>query len=231
MAENRSAEEVLDQHRRDMGPRLGTVYNALWTEVTWLHAKWKEYGKLYGRSAARVALLNQVASHFFRLLQDALLEDTLLHLARLTDPPTSVGRANLTLRRLPALISDGQLAAQVESLVGVAQAACEPARLWRNRRLAHRDLALAVATATDPLPGISRADVQRALDAISAVLNRLERHYWNSHTCYELFITPANDADSLVYYLGKGLRAEQQRLERLREGKPLPEDLEHGSDL
>lgn len=231
MAETRSAEEVLAQHQRDMGPALGTIYNALWNDTAWLHAKWNEYRKLYGRSAERVDLLNQVARRFFRLLQDVLFEDTLLHLARLTDPPASFGKKNLSLRQLPPLVPNGQLAAELEALVAVAEDACVPARRWRNRRLAHRDLALALATTGDPLPGISRADVQRALGATSAVLNRLERHYWNSETRYGLFIAPANDADSLVRYLRSGLRAERRRLDRLREGKPLPDDLEPESDL
>lgn len=58
------------------------------------------------------------------------------------------------------------------------------------------------------------------------MLNRLERHYWDSETAYQHFIANGGDADSLVYYLHKGLRAGEQRLEHLRQGKPLPEDIE-----
>jgi hypothetical protein len=225
MAEHKSAEQVLEQHIRDMGTDLGTLYNALTNEVAWVHAKWTQYQQLYTRSPERITLLNEVAGHFFGIMQDALLEDVILHLARLTDPPQSMGKDNLTLRRLPAFIANAQLTAEVTELVEAARAACESARAWRNRRLAHRDLGLALATATEPLPGISYATIKAALAAMAAVLNCLEGHYWNSEVAYEHFFTEGGEADAMVYYLSEGVRAEEQRCERLQQGKPLPEDI------
>jgi hypothetical protein len=90
--------------------------------------------------------------------------------------------------------------------------------------LAHHDLALAIATHTDPLPGISRADVEAALDAVRTVLNRIQQRYWGSATAYQHFITRGGEADSLVYYLRAGLAAQERRLERFRNGEALPED-------
>ena len=226
MGEHKSAEQVLEQHVRDMGPDLGAVYNALTNDVAWVHAKWNQYRQLYDRSPERIALLNEVAGHFFGVMQDSLLEDIVLHLARLTDPPKSVGKDNLTIQRLPKLISDAQLEAEVRTLVDAALAACEFTRAWRNRRLAHRDLALALASATDPLPDINRAEIEAALAAIRDVLNSLAGHYWDSETAYEQVITDGGEADSLVYYLQKGVRAEERRFERLRQNKPLLEDIE-----
>lgn len=195
-----------------MGPELGPIYHALTNEVAWLHAKWNQYRQLYAHSAERVALLNDVAGHFFGIVQDVLFEDVLLHLARLTDPLQSIGKDNLSLQRLPEAVPNPAVAADVKALVDAALAACESARAWRNRRLAHRDLALALATSSDPLPGISRAHVESALAAIRAVLNRLEAHYWDSETAYEHFITEGGEADSLVYCLYAGTKAEDSRL-------------------
>jgi len=56
-------------------------------------------------------------------------------------------------------------------------------------------------------------------------LNRFERHYWNSEVYYDTILTDLGDADSLVYYLSKGLKAEQAWRERLQAGTPLPGDL------
>jgi len=231
MAEYKSAEQVLEQHIRDMGAEFGALYNALTNEVAWVHAKWTQYQQLYGRSLERITLLNEVAGHCFGVIQDALLEDVILHLARLTDRPQSRGKDNLTLRRLPALISDMQLAARVKALVEATLAACESACAWRDRRLAHRDLALALASATEPLPGISYTDIKTALAAMRAGLNCVESHYWNSETAYEHFLTEGGDADSLVHYLSKSVRAEERRRERLQQGKPLPEDLEPEAEV
>jgi hypothetical protein len=229
MGEERSAQEILEQCIQDMGTELGGVYNELSSEVSWAHAKWNQYRQLYARSPERIDLLNQAASHFFGVLQELLLEDVILHLARLTDTPQIGRRDNLTLLRLPALIPDAQLSAEVTNLLDSVLTACASIRLWRNRRLAHRDLAIAMASTTDPLPGISRADVEDALASMRAMLNRLAGHYWGSKTDYQCVITSGRDADSLVYYLQLGLRAEEQRQERLERGEFLPEDIQFGT--
>ena len=105
MGRQRSSEEVHEEHLRVLGPDLGSLYHVLYNEVTWLHAKWLEYRKLYGHSPERIDLLNQTAAFFFRVVQDVLWEDILLHLARLTGPRKSAGKANLTLLMLPDIIS------------------------------------------------------------------------------------------------------------------------------
>lgn len=226
-----SAEEVRDQCLQAMGTELGSAYCALRNEVAWLHAKWKQYRQLYARSPKRIELLNQAASHLFGVIQASLLEDVVLHIARLTDPPQSAGKDNLSLRRLPALISEGKLAAEVEVLLEIALNACKSVRVWRNRQLAHHDLALAVVYPSDPLPGISRAEVETAFVSIRAVLNRLSAYYLASEVDYKLVINSGRDADSLVYYLRLGLQAEEQRLERLERGEPLSEDFRHDGEV
>src|SRR5262245_11757372 len=99
----RTAAEVYQDHIQTLGPQLGPVYNALTNEVTSLHGKWNQYRKLFMGSPKRIDLLNATAGYFFGVLQETLIEDILLHLAILTDPPMSVGRPNLTLRQLPNL--------------------------------------------------------------------------------------------------------------------------------
>jgi AbiU2 len=223
MAEE-SAEQVRKRHLRDMGPKLGAVYHALWNEVAWLHAKWDLYRQLYARSPERIAFLNKVASHFIGVLQDTLYDDVLLHLSRLTDPPSSGKYDRLSLQALPERVPEVALASEVKGLIQAAKKACETARSSRNRRIAHTDLALALAGTFDPIP--SRSEIEAALNAVRAVLHRLEAHYWQSETGYQHFCPKGGDADSLVRYLLKGFRAEERRMERFREGKPLPEDLE-----
>jgi hypothetical protein len=166
-----------------------------------------------------------VAGHFFRILQDTLFEDVLLHLARFTDPRKSARKHNLSLQCLPELVPDG-LRAEVGVLVAEALSATASARDWRNRCLAHRDLGVALATAADPLPGVSRADVEVALAAFRKTLHRIERHYWGSETYYQMLLAKAGDADHLVYTLQRGIVAEEHRMARFRSGRTLPEDLQ-----
>ncbi|UCF05216.1 MAG: hypothetical protein JSV33_15060 [bacterium] len=222
----KSADEVREEHIQVLGPVLGIFYHALQRDVTWIHAKWLEFRKLYARSEKRIDLLNEAAAFFFRVVQDVLWEDVLLHIARLTDPPKSAGRPNLTINRLAELIPDPIVAEDVHNLVNTAIQKCSFAREWRNRHLAHRDLDLAMETRqATALPGVSRQSVIDALSAISAVLNRVESHYFDSEVAFGHFLVH-DDADALVHHLVVAVRYGERKRERFRQGKPLPEDLE-----
>jgi AbiU2 len=215
------------RHFREMGTELGSVYDVLRDDVVRIHMKWNQYRQLYARSPERIELLNQAAGHLFGLIQEVLLEDVVMHLARLSDSERTGRKENLSLQSLHALILDKQLASEIDALAKIALTACDFTRVWRNLRLAHRDRALSLASSADPLPGISRAMIEEALASIRAVLNQLSRHYIGSETNYQLVIAYGRDADSLVYHLRLGLRAEEKRSERLENGEFLPEDFEH----
>jgi len=223
-----SAEEVRDEHLRILGTEFGQVYHSLHDELIWLYAKWLEYRKLYAASPERVELLNDAGPFFFRVVQDVLWDDVLLHLARLTDSPKSAGKPNMTMKRLAGIVTDPQLASAVEQLVGEAERLCGFARGTRHRHLAHRDFNLAVKSAgagVDPLPPASRQDVDVAMAALAAVLNRIESHYFGSTVGFEHF-SPVGGAESVVYSLALAVRAKARLKERLSRGEVLPEDLE-----
>lgn len=141
MERDKSPERVREEHFQILGSDLGPLYNALQHEVTWLYAKWLEYRKLYAKSPERIDLLNEIAAFFFRVVQDVLLEDILLHLARLIDPPKSANKPNLTIERLPGLIADPALAQDVrkfgpecsQSLFFRARVAAPPSGISRSR--------------------------------------------------------------------------------------------------
>ncbi len=225
MPSEMSAAELQDRDLRVLGPTLGPIYHELSNQVAWLHAKWNQYRKLYAQSPDRIEALNAVAGHLFGMLQQMMFENVLLDLGRLTDHPEMGKKSNLTLLRLPNAIADSTLAAEVQGLVEAALVACKEARAWRNRRIAHRDLALAIATAADPLPDVSRAYVESALASVRAVLHAIERRHFDSETAYAYFLAQGGEADSLVYYMKAGLRAEEKRLERFRDGTWTQEDV------
>src|SRR6266581_7125773 len=97
---------------------------------------------LYAHSAERLQLLNRVAPQFFWQQQATMCEDILLALARITDPPRSVGKEHLTIRGLDRIMPDQALTQEVRDLIAAAVSNCSFARDWRNRRLAHNDLDL-----------------------------------------------------------------------------------------
>jgi hypothetical protein len=63
------------------------VYELLDQEIAWLHVKWQFYCQLFGTDEKRIELLNAFAPIFFRVCQDALLDDVIISLNRLTDNP------------------------------------------------------------------------------------------------------------------------------------------------
>ena len=226
MGRQKTADEVRNEHLQVLGLELGTFYHALQNEVTWVHAKWLEYRKLYAGSEKRIDLLNEVAGFFFRVVQDVFWEDVLLHIARLTDPQKSAGKSNLTIYRLAELIPVPNVAEDVRQLVQVAAGKCAFAREWRNRHLAHRDLDLAMEDKhATPLPGVNRQAVTEALGGIAAVLNRVESHYFDSEVAFGHFLAHG-DADTLVHQLAVAIRYAKRQRERFRQGRPLREDLE-----
>lgn len=68
--------------------------NAEWARGV---ARLSEFERLYGQ-VEHVALLNSVGAEFFADVQGILWDDLLLRIARLTDPPKSSGKDNLTVQ-------------------------------------------------------------------------------------------------------------------------------------
>ena len=229
MGSHKSSEQLKKERLQVMGQELGSIYHVLYNEVSWIHAKWLQYRQLYAKSPKRIELLNEVSGFFFRVVQDVFWENVLLHLARLTDPPQSVGKANLTLLRLPPVIPESSLAEEVQNLVEVAVSESSFAREWRNRRLAHRDLALALDDGAKPLPGVSRQNVENSLAAFRDVLNQLSGHYLDTTISFEHFIS-YDDGEALVYYLRLAAHTDKLRRERLGEGSISLKDLEPPPD-
>ncbi len=222
----RTAVQAKADHVAKMGEEIGTIYSALWQEIAWINKKWAQYVELFGTSPERIELLNRAAASIIRTVQDTLWEDVLLHLARLTDPQKSMGKANLSVRHLAALLASSPINTQVEPLAAAALAACEFARDWRNRRLAHRDLDLALGKNVEPLAPASRAAVKAALAALEELLNAVSLHYLDSTTLFTLD-PGGEDAVSLLYLLRDGLQYRDDRLARIKRGEHKPDDFKH----
>lgn len=220
-----TAAESKQIHIDAMGQELGPLYDAMWQQVAWLHTKWGQYVELYGTKDSRLTLMNQAAPLFFRVVQDTLWEDVLLHIARLTDRLESMGHPNLSLRRFSAAIDDDATKLTVETLIEEAIAASEFCRDWRNRHIAHRDLQLALDAAAKPLKDASRAKVKEAIKAIDAVLNAISHHYLDSTTSFGTG-GASSSARSLLYVLDDGIKADHARRERMKNGTSTREDFD-----
>jgi hypothetical protein len=182
-----------------MGSELGQLHHELSQQLMWLHSKWAEYRALYGHSAETVQRLNAAAPFFFGILQRILFDDVMLHLARLTDPPTSFGRENLTFQRLPPLV-DQRIRRKVERGVKRVLKATEFARDRRNRTIAHCDLPTLRNLHPKRLAHASRLRVGRALAEMARLMNDVESHYEGSEVMYRGISEPGG-AQTLLWKL------------------------------
>ena len=230
MADVRSADQLAENYRRVLGPELGGIFYALWNELAWLDAKWQQYCELYAKSDRRIKLLNDSAGFFFRIVQDLLWEDVIISIARLTGPIRSMGKDNLTLRRLPGLVQDTALRLELQAAVDQSVIAATFAKDWRNRLLAHRDLSLAIGSEAEPLALASRTIVREALSCMQKVFDILHVRHFGSPVAWSLF-SPSAGAETLLYHLAAARLAEEKRFKRLREGKALPDDFEEPSEV
>jgi hypothetical protein len=163
MMADQTADEAKKQNIAKMGEKLGAHYSELWQEIAVFYVYWQDYLELFGTKPERIELLNRAAPAFFHMLQEELWESRLLNLARLTDPTITMGKSNLTIQALPDLISDVTVKAEVAAVVETAVKSTDFCRDWRNRRIAHRDLNLALNESTTPLKAASRTQVDDAL--------------------------------------------------------------------
>jgi len=212
-----TGDEMRERNIALMGEALGKQYSELFREVTVLHLYWNEYVELFGTSDERIARLNQTAPGFFLMLQEQLFEANMLHLARLTDRSVSLGKSNLTIQSLPDLVSDPALKIQLTTLVDDVKHKTEFCRDWRNRRLAHHDLLLAMKDAqAKPLEDATKEKIAAALRALSDLLNAMERFYYKNVCSFEDTMAH-HGVGTLLFYLGHGIKGRERMMERFNQ--------------
>lgn len=201
----------LNAKRKRMPRDLADLHWYLEEELVWLHLGWKEYKTLCATNQARVDLLNSTAPNFFAHYEDTVWRETLMHLCRLTDPPKTGGKNNLTVMRLADAIPLRGLKSRVKKKASSAHSAAKFARDWRNRRIAHRSLEHAFKPSSRPLALVSRSRVEKALGALRDTLNAVALHYEGYVHDFEGVVAAFEGAQSLLYYLSSGLEAAEAR--------------------
>jgi AbiU2 len=221
----RTEEEVKQDHIAKMGPDLGPQFSALWLRVVKAHVYWGEFLEMFSTKPERLEVMNRAAPAFFHMLQGELGQSILLHLSRITDKQETGRQKNLTIRNLPGLITDAAVKAQVQGLVDDALAKTEVCRAHRNSLIAHDDLLLALndsdARSLDPA---TKADVDAALKAIGEVLRVVNLHFTDSDMMFDLGNPRVEGFVDLLYVMNDGLKAREERGERIRTGKYRPDD-------
>jgi hypothetical protein len=133
-------------------------------------------------------------------------------------------KRRLTLRNLSQLVNDPTVRRRVEALFAEVEQNAEFIRDWRDRAGAHLNLSFAIDGPSAPAvtPG-SRKQVNDVVDGIVAVMNAVSARHNDSESFFRIG-TSAGGALCLMYVIDSGLRAEEAREQRLREGKARADD-------
>ncbi len=197
---------------------LRPIYKNIDNEVKWIHAKWKVYNQLFAVEQEQIDILNRTASLFFRIVQQTFFEDTLLGISRLTDPAETFGKKNRCLALLIIRFEDlglSDLCITLKDNLENINTLCVPFREWRNKKISHSDLNTALKVSSDPLPGISRKDVENTLLEIRNFMNNVNSYFDESHTLYEHFIT-FSGGDILLGKLKLAEEYEKLKMDKFR---------------
>jgi hypothetical protein len=142
------------------------IYMDLCQDVASLHAKWGLYLDLFSTAEA-TTLLSQIAPGTFQIVEESLRTDILMLICRLSDPPQSCGKDNLSMAVLARQF------AYVEGLgelVTRLREECEPVRLYRDKRIAHNDLRSALNPKDNLLGKIGRQRLDKILTLAAEIL-------------------------------------------------------------
>jgi hypothetical protein len=187
------------------------VFEALASEINWLHCRWKIHAQLFGHSDQRIELLNEAAGPLFYVVQETLQNEIFVTLSKITDPAKTGSKSNLSFAHLfqqIEVLGHAELLRELSPLLERVSLSCEPLRLHRNKRLAHLDLSVALENGVSALPLVTGVMVDGSLRDVRDFMNCIEGHYCDSETGYEHFSMPGGDGDALVGILKYGFRYE-----------------------
>jgi hypothetical protein len=202
--------DIPNEYSKVLGYDLGEIYQALIHEVKWLHLKWKQYRILFADSQERIDLLNRAGGTFFFIIQEVLRDDVMMHIARLVDPKRNKDKENLSLAQLASAVQvkAPNISGEIFRLVSEARKKAHFVEDWRNRRLAHTSLDVALRRKAKTLPGIELEQIEGFLRALRDVLNKIMSHFWNGTHAFEI-IYADGDAEYLVEFIRRAVDAKK----------------------
>jgi hypothetical protein len=200
MADSLTPDEFLAQKQEKMGDELGRLHFDLANKLSLLHLEWNQFQTLFLR-ADESDLLDRTIPAVALVFRMVLIDSIILHICRLADPAEMRGgKANVTIHRIPPLLTDSKLRKAIDKLCAQAAVAIKPARDYRNRVIAHLDLPTLRDVHPIPLPSITRDSVESSLTILRDILNRVDLELTGASTLYEAGFA-SGGADRLVEIL------------------------------
>ena len=168
-----------------MPSEVAAQFDPLFKEILWLTSKWSEFNKLYAADKETIELINRSAGYFFVIVQDTMWDDLLLHLARLSGPEKSMGKANLSIFQIATTVEIEPLKTKLKTMLKERDTVFSFTDDHRNKRLAHHDLGVAIEGVSS-IPGSSRLQIRKAIEFLQKFASAIYEHYadttfvWNN---------------------------------------------------
>jgi len=186
----------MDKHRE--------LLNAIEREFIQLRYRWVMFGQLFDSGQDNVDLLNKSGSNVFQLLQKLIIDDVMMSLCRLSDPPRSMGHENASLRNLFGKLEQ-ELPSESQEKINAKLAELgehlEKVTTLRNKALSHTDMTHALNTELLPRPTYD--EIEGAIDAVTSVLNEITGRVFDYSSDYNPLLPFGHDGNKLLGALAK----------------------------
>jgi hypothetical protein len=154
--------------------RFQTLFEEVWNELHRLQSTWTVYFGLYGTGDS-VELLRSTAVMSFGVIQEIMIEVIYLRTHRLLDAAVSGGKRTASIESLiqslpPSACSIGR---PLRKKLDAVRRDCETLAEWRDRQVAHRDLATALRQHPSPLRPVEARTIRRAIDFLAGALSEI----------------------------------------------------------
>lgn len=185
-------------------PTFDATFEAIDRGVQQVFVRWEIYTQLFDSGDENVDLLNASGSYVFFLLQRLLLDDTILALSRLTDPPATGQHENASIKHLIGLVRPTLTpldANDVDVSLGNLEQHVINARTHRDKAIAHADLQHAVGSAS--LPDVAYTELEGAMQELQKLMLRLGSSSIRRVGGYTPIIAFGTDGNALLKQLRK----------------------------
>jgi hypothetical protein len=211
---HRTSEEILAHNRDVLGEDYGLAFHHCCQELWRVSSSWDRYEALFANQE-RVDLLNRSSGNFWYAIQGITFESVLLGLCRLTDPPKTGSKTNLSVKTLVEL-EPSKHKVRLRQCADYAIKKTAFARTWRDKRIAHNDFEQLTGLANKLAPA-TRRKVTDTIVAIHDVLRWIHmRHFDGNMTLIDL---GDQDAMEVMGVIADGLKYEELRQTDHKAGK------------
>lgn len=186
------------------------LFASLRSDAVIANLYWKLLSETFTGTEKRGRLLAETAGHFFQYARLAFQDAVVLRIARMNDPARSGRNANVSLAALVERVAPlvpTELATGLDELLKRAREAADPAILRRHKVTVHRD-AETVLAKEPAIPGVSRVQMEAALNAIASLLNAIQYHFMEESRTFYDGVASGSGGRAVVVHLERSLRAE-----------------------